>query len=396
MERSLRVMVASVGLTGHFLPVLALARAVRERGHEVLLETSERWRAVVEDLGIGFAQAAEPIAPPGSSNETGGPTLASAARSLAPVLTEFRPEVVVSDLFTLAPALAAEVAGVPRASLIHHPYPISEPGWPPFPSGLRLPRTPFGAAAWRILRPPLDPRLRKGRAQLNRTRAELGLPPLDRYFGAISDGLALVATFPQLEYPRRWPAHVHVTGPMLLDLPHPEIELPPGEAPLVVVAASSAQDRELTLVRTALEALESEPVRVLATTSDAEVSWREAMPGNAAVVPWAPFSQVLPQASLVITSGGHGTVARALADGVPLLVCPAGADQPENGRRVAWAGAGLVLSRRLLGPGRLRGTAKRLLTDESFTRRAKEIAAWSRDNDGSDHAAELVERYASR
>ncbi len=246
---------------------------------------------------------------------------------------------------------------------------------------------------------PVHPSIRgcaAGAADLNQARAELGLAPIERFFGAISDGLALVATFPQLEYPRRWPAHVHVTGPMLFELRHPEVELPEGDLPLVVVAASTAQDPEMTLVRTALEALCDEPVRVLATTSGALGKWSGPVPENAAVVDWVSFSQALPATSLMITSGGHGTVARALVEGVPLLVCPAGADQPENGIRAAWAGAGLVLPRRLLGARPLRWSVRRLLADSRFAARAGEFAAWSLENDGARRGADLVERYAAR
>ncbi len=69
--------------------------------------------------------------------------------------------------------------------------------------------------------PVLEAGLRRGRRELNETRAALGLPALDDYHGAISRELALVATFPQLEYPRRWPAGVHVTGPMVFEMPLP-------------------------------------------------------------------------------------------------------------------------------------------------------------------------------
>ena len=222
----MRALLGSAGLIGHVTPVLALARRLRERDHEVLVATSERWRDVVDELGASFASAPEHVVAPGADGD--GTTVAEAARSLVPTMTEFDPDIVVSDLFTLAPALAAEKAGVRRASLIHHPYPVSEPGRPPFPAGFRAPRTPIGAAVWRLARPSVDPRMRRGRRDLNQARAELGLAPIERFFGAISDGLALVATFPQLEYPRSWPPDVHVTGPMIFELPHPEVELPAG------------------------------------------------------------------------------------------------------------------------------------------------------------------------
>ncbi len=95
----------------------------------------------------------------------------------------------------------------------------------------------------------------------------VGLEPIDRLHGGISDELAVVATFPQLEYPRAWPASVHVTGPFGFELPYPDIELPEGDEPLVLVAASTAQDPDCRLIRVALEALADEPVRVLATTN---------------------------------------------------------------------------------------------------------------------------------
>ena len=55
--------------------------------------------------------------------------------------------------------------------------------------------------------------------QLNETRRRLGLPPQDQVHGGISRVLALVATFPQLEYPRSWPAGTHVVGPLMWEPP---------------------------------------------------------------------------------------------------------------------------------------------------------------------------------
>ncbi len=52
-----------------------------------------------------------------------------------------------------------------------------------------------------------------------RRARRLGLPPLAHVHGGISASCALVATFPQLEYPRAWPAHVHVVGPLMWEPP---------------------------------------------------------------------------------------------------------------------------------------------------------------------------------
>jgi MGT family glycosyltransferase len=388
--------VAAFGDAGHAFPAIALARALGRRGHEVLVETWERWREAVEAEGLAFTAAEEyKTFPPPAPGSAEGASAADAARALVPLMEEFTPDVVVSDVLTVAPALAAEKAGRRRATLIPHVYPVHEPGMPFFSFGAQPPRTPLGRAMWRAWLPVLTSGLRRGRREMNETRAAVGLPPVDRFHGGISAELALVATFPQLEYPRRWPPHVHVTGPMHFELPYPEIELPEGDAPLVLVAPSTAQDPELRLVRATLEALAEEPVRVVATTNRAGSGALPDAPRNAVVVDWLSYSQVMPKAALVVCHGGHGTVARALGAGAPVLCCPAVGDMAENGARVAWAGAGLMLPWRLLGPGQLRWAAGRILGDRQFAARATEIAGWATANNGANRGAELVEQLGS-
>jgi len=391
----LRILVAAFGDAGHAFPAIALGRALAGRGHEVVVETWEERRGAVEGAGLGFAAAEEyRMFPPPEPDSDDGQHAAEAARALLPLLEEMRPHAVVSDILTLAPSLAAERAGVPLATLIPHIYPVVEPGRPFFAIGLRSPRTPLGRAAWRTGQRALDVGLEHGRRDLNRQRERLGLSPLDRFHGGISPELALVATYPQLEYPRSWPAGVAVTGPMTFELPHPEIELPPGDRPLVLVAPSTAHDSDNHLVRTALAAFAAEPVRVVATTNRVKPQRPVEVPPNAILVDWLSYSQLMPAASLVISHGGHGTVARALGAGTPVLISPITGDMSETAIRVAWAGAGLSLPWRLCRPGPLRWAARRILGDRSFTARAGEIAAWGRANDGAERGAELVERLA--
>ncbi|HEX5376857.1 MAG TPA: nucleotide disphospho-sugar-binding domain-containing protein [Solirubrobacterales bacterium] len=391
----MRFLVAAFGDPGHVFPAIALGRALHGRGHEVTIETWEERREAVEGAGLGFAAAEEyRMFPPPDPDSPEGAHAAEAAKALLPLLEETRPHAVVSDILTLAPTLAAEKAGVPLATLIPHIYPVVEPGLPFFAVGLQPPRTPVGRAVWRAGQRALNIGLEQGRNDLNRQRARLDLPPVDRFHGGISPDLALVGTFPQLEYPRRWPAGVEITGPMTFEIPHPEIELPPGEEPLVLVAPSTAHDSENHLVRTALAALADEPVRVVATTNRVVPQRPIDVPANAVLVEWLSYSQLMPAASLVISHGGHGTVARALGAGTPVLICPIIGDMSETAMRVAWAGCGLSLPWRLCHSAPLRWATRRLLEDRSFARRAGELAAWAAENDGAERGAELVEQLA--
>lgn len=359
----------------------------------MVLETWEQWRDAVQAAGLGFAAAEQyQVFPPPPPDSKAGASAADAARALVPLLEEFRPDVVVNDILTLAPALAADLAGVPRVTLVPHIYPVSERGMPFFAIGMMPPRTGLGRSLWRCGAGLLESGLRRGRREWNEQRARLGLPPEPRLHGAQSRLLTLVATFPQLEYPRRWGDHVKVTGPMSFELPYEDVELPEGREPLVLVAPSTSQDPHSRLIRAALAGLADEPVRVLATTNRVRPMRPIAVPDNAVLVEWLSYSQALREASLVICHGGHGTVARCLAAGVPVLVTPAAGDMAETAIRVGWAGVGRAVPWRILGPRTLRWATRGMLADDRPRLRASRIAEWHAKHDGAERGAVLIEQ----
>ena len=387
--RALRCLVAAFGDPGHVFPALALARALRRRGHDVVLETWPEWKDLVEAEGVGFAPAdAYQVYPPPRSGQAGG---GEAALALMPLLEEFRPEVVVNDVLTVAPALAAELYGARRVTLVPHIFPEGAAGLPPFSIGAMPPRTALGGAAWRTIGRLMNRGLEAGRDDLNEQRRVAGLPPTDRLHGATSPDLVLVGTFPQLEYLDALPSRALVTGPMEFEPPHPDVDLPEGTEPLVVVAPSTSQDPGHRLVRASLEGLAGTPVRVLASINRSGVDPGFEVPGNAVLLDWVRYSQVFPLASAVICHGGHGTLARALGAGSPVLACPAAGDQNENGTRLAWSGAGLMIRGSLARPATIGWAVGELLGRESIRQRAGEIAAWSRTHDGPETGARSIE-----
>jgi MGT family glycosyltransferase len=391
--RPLRCIVAAFGDPGHVFPAVSLARALAARGHEVVVETWPQWQSAVEGAGLGFASADEyQVFPPPRS---GSPGAGQAAVALMPLLEEFQPDVVVNDILTVAPALAAEKHGSRWATLIPHLYPVQGGGLPFFAIGALPPRTPLGRRAWAWTDRILERGLVRGRDDLNAQRKIVGLPPSERFHGGISPDLAMVATFPQLEYPRDWPEQVHVTGPMPFELHHPEITLPPGDEPLVLVAPSTSQDPDNRLVRSALEAFDGSPVRVVATTNRVVPSRPIEVPSNAVLVDWLSYSQVMPEAALIICHGGHGTVARALSEGVPVLSCPAAGDMSETAARITWAGVGLSVRWSLTGPHSLRWAAAEILGDPAFRMKAAEVADWSAGHDGAARGSVLIEALAA-
>jgi UDP:flavonoid glycosyltransferase YjiC (YdhE family) len=319
-----------------------------------------------------------------------------ASAETARLIREVDPELVVADILTVAAALAAELEERPWATLVPHVLPMGEPGYPVYALGGVYPRTRAGERLWRLARPLLMKGEEQGRRELNGARERVGLPPLDHVHGGISRRLALVATFPQLEYERRSrPPWLRVTGPLLWEQPFGEVELPPGDDPLVLVAPSTSQDPEHRLLRASLEGLAGERVRVLATTNRRPPAGSIEVPANARLVDWVSYARTMPRCAAVICHAGHGTVARALASGAPVVACPHAGDMAETAARLRWAGVGVSLPRRFQTARGVRLALNRLLADRRYAARAAALRDWSERHDGAALAADAVEAFGT-
>jgi UDP:flavonoid glycosyltransferase YjiC (YdhE family) len=373
---------------------------LRARGHEVVVETWTRWQDDVEREGLRFAPAPEyHVFPTRGRPLKPYEAVVRAAAVTRELVRAERPDVVVADILTLAPALAAELEDVPWATVIPHVDPRGAPGFPPYSVGARLPRTQVGRRLWGRFDPLIGRGLELGRTELNETRRRLGLPALSHVHGGISRSLALVGTFPQLEYPRPGGGEpgTHVVGPLQWEPTFGDVELPDGDPswPVVLVAPSTAQDAEHVMLRAALEGLADLPVRVLATTNRREPATALRVPAHVRLVDWVSYSRTMPRCDLVVCHAGHGTLVRALSSGCVVVACPAAGDMNENAARVDWAGAGVRLPRRLVSATGLRLAVTRALAAPALRARARELAAWNAARDPADRAAELVEGLAA-
>jgi UDP:flavonoid glycosyltransferase YjiC (YdhE family) len=394
-RNELAFFLGAFGDPGHAFPMLALGSRLAARGHVVTLETWSRWREYTEAAGMRFVAAPEyPVFPTRERPLKPYEAVVLATAHTRRAIVAARPDAVVHDILTLAPAMAAELEGLPVATLIPHVHPAGVPGFPPYAFGARPPRTAAGRALWRRLERPVQRGLRRGREELNDTRAQLGLAPVNRLHGGISTRLCLVGTFPQLEYPRPPVESTHVVGPLLWEPPADDVEPPPGDQPLVLVAPSTAQDPEHRLLRAVLAGLASEPVRVLAASNRRPIGRPLPVPANARLVDWLSYARTMPSCSLVICHAGHGTMARALASGCPVVAVPAAGDMNENAARLDWAGAGVRLPWRLLSPLTLRLAVRRALGVPDLAARARELAGWAAAHDSAERAADLVEGLA--
>jgi MGT family glycosyltransferase len=236
---------------------------------------------------------------------------------------------------------------------------------------------------------------------LNDLRHRRGLDPLDHAFDAYlcADRL-LVQTCEAFDFPiTPAPGNLRYVGPAL-DAPdwvEGEEWMSPWAAddprPLVVVSLSSTFQNQRRTLQQAITALGMLEVRGLVTLGPAMQTESFDVPQNVVVVEAAPHGQVFPHADAFVTHGGHGSVMKALAHGVPLVALPMGRDQDDTAIRIVERGLGLRPKRK---PTSIAGAVRRVLTEPSFRAAADRMAATIRDDVAADRGIAELEALAAR
>ena len=232
---------------------------------------------------------------------------------------------------------------------------------------------------------------RRGLDRLNALRAEHGLAPLATFWDQVHRAQReLVMTSPDFDFPGTLPDGAVYVGPVLDDPAWVEPWAPPpGEGPLVLVALSSTFQDQVACLQRVVDALATLPVRGLVTTGPALGPADLRAAPNVTVVASAPHSQVLAHAAAVVTHGGHGTVVKALAAGVPLVVAPHGRDQADNAARVTARGAGVAI-KSTATPAAVAAAVRTVLDDPGYRAGAERLgAAIRRDAAGGALVREL-------
>jgi UDP:flavonoid glycosyltransferase YjiC (YdhE family) len=108
----------------------------------------------------------------------------------------------------------------------------------------------------------------------------------------------------------------------------------------------------------------------------------------------APHTWLFPRMAAVVHHGGAGTTAAGLRAGVPSIVVPFFGDQPFWGQRVAALGVGPApIPRQKLTADALAQAIQHATTDTTMQRKAAELGAKIRAEDGVAEAVKQIERY---
>ncbi|ANZ43017.1 hypothetical protein BBK82_25470 [Lentzea guizhouensis] len=401
------MLVASLPFAGHVGVMAAVSNELVRRGHDVVAYTGAkyhhrfvgaRWLPWTDAPDFDDAALARTF--PRVGNLKG---MRSNLANFADVLVGTAPgqvrdvlredfDLVVTEHLAFGAGMAAELRGVPWATVSLTPLTLPSRDLPPFGLPLMPAATGLERLRDRVLRPVVESVAPRATDPLfDRARKQVGLDPRRRAFEAsYSKDLLLAQAVPGLEYVRSdLPAHVHFVG-RLIDPPKP-MALPDWWPDLdgrtvVHVTQGTLETGADDLVRPAIEALADLDVLVVATGPGLA-----GVPGNVRTAPFIPHDLLLPRTDLMITNGGWGGVLAAVEAGVPIVVVPGSLDKPEVARRVAWSGVG-VRTR----PVHLRKAVEEVLGEPRYRERARELGSGIKAAGGAARAADLVEALMRR
>jgi UDP:flavonoid glycosyltransferase YjiC (YdhE family) len=202
--------------------------------------------------------------------------------------------------------------------------------------------------------------------------------------------------------PPDWGPDVHVTGYWFLDPPAgwspPEalVEfLQAGPVPVFVGFGSMSSRKPEETTALILQALAQAGQRAVILPGWGGMSTTD-LPETVIAVESVPFSWLFPRVAAVVHHGGAGTTSIGLRAGVPSVVVPFFGDQPYWGRLLADHGVGpSPIPRKKLTAERLAQAIRVAVTDPGMRRRATDMGAAIRAEDGVGRAVEVVGRIQS-
>jgi UDP:flavonoid glycosyltransferase YjiC (YdhE family) len=356
-----RILFTTFPALGHLHPLLPLALAAQDAGHEVRLATgadlvswASRCGVDAHDVGPGgvevHATAARDFAGRSQTAHMFTQVWPSAALAgLVELTSSWRPELVIHEEQEYAGVLLAALLGVP---CVTHSW--SAPA-----------RPAAACAAQRELLDPLWQQWIPGQAA--RRTGDLYLDACPPPFQ--TDALAAIArTSPVVTVrPGTFDGPPEPPPPWLDRMPRPAAYVTQG-----TVAEFSVPD----LLRRIAFALAAQFASVVVTTGPNPVESLGDLPPNVRAMTYVAQSLVLPHVDLLVSHGGAGGTLGALLHAVPHLVLPGpGMSQISSAAAIARIGAG-----RQLGPDERDGesiaqAARQLLGDPSFGAAAARVRA---------------------
>jgi len=365
----MRVLFTLAGGGGHLEPLVPIARAVAEAGHTIAFTGRPVMAGRVRELGFEMFVTGPP-GPEAPAMRTpllevdlerearvlrdgfAGRIAGERANGVLKVCAAWPPDVLVCGEMDFGAMVAAERAGLPFATvLITATNAFVRP---------------------EVVAEPLDALRAQHGLPAESPREPLVLSPFpDRLRPLPPNALALCAALPQR---------------------------PPTDAKTVYFTLGTIFNLESgDLFERVLEGLRELPFDVVATVGrNLDPDELGPQPANVRIERYLPQSEILPRCRAVVSHGGSGSLLAALAHGLPSVLLPMGADQPQNAARCEQLGVARVLDAVRATPETVHDAVTDVLTGPSYRSAAERIADQIAALPGPEHVVGAIERLVGR
>jgi UDP:flavonoid glycosyltransferase YjiC (YdhE family) len=401
----MKIVIATCGSRGDVQPILALAVALRDAGHDILLAAPPDFAAWVESYDCRFrplGSKVEPILEQCPNAHTLRPAIIFLHFVRQELKIQFRelPDIVAGADLVIGASLAfglhtiAQHQGIPYVFIALTPQ-LFPSGHHPFLAfrNHRMPRC-LNRLSWNFSNF-MDNINTK--ALINRERRRLGLKPIREAWGHILGSHVILATDrilgtvpPDVEQTYFQTGYFHLGQKEELDR-DVEAFLDAGPPPLHVGFGSMPSRDLQALTPLVLDAVRSVGHRVIVSCRRFN-GGRLVSDRNCFFIQNSPHHALFPRMAAVVHHGGAGTTATAARAGVPQIIVPHILDQYYWANRIHHAGVGPEpVWRSRLTRKRLAKAVEECLSSETMRRRAKEISALIQSHNSLGVAVKAIE-----
>lgn len=399
-----RFLFSGAAAYGHFHPLVPLATALKEAGHEVAFATGPSRRTMLEAAGFTFFPIGGDIQLDAEYQQVKAhlktmpldleselfayPRLfiGIGSRLRTPQLVEigqnWQPDMIIREAAQYSAAVAAEYLRIPHAVIA-------------FAASLK------GHAIFE----------REAASQLDPIRRQWVLEPdpdlksLYRYLQlSYSPPTFSTKAIDRPEVAQTVPATTHFIRPEFFDQAHNETlpdwieQLPPQPTVYVTLGTEVNSEPELypRVMQTIIAGLRDAPVNLIVTLGrDKDPADFGPQPPNVHIERYIPQSLLLPRCDLMVMHGGSNTLLAALDIGLPTVVVPLIADQFFNAQVMQSLQLGQVVQREQLTPASIRAALEEVLANPLYRQNTERLQAEMHALPNQQYAVELVEQVVA-
>jgi UDP:flavonoid glycosyltransferase YjiC (YdhE family) len=403
-------LIHGAGSHGDILPLIAIGRELQTRGHAVhffsdpyFIKNSQKEGLASTPITNGFWT--ESLKSPHIYDPLKIHSLISngcvvygelALKEMESHIDNAQTTVTICNKLAYSGRLLSDLRGCPNVTVHYAPYSIRSSISPPryLPRTIKLPVAANKMYWWLLDVFFID---RVYTKPLNILRKKLGLKPIQRMFNKwMYDSEVQLGMFPTwfAQTQSDWPAHFQKTGFPLFDsgdgtLPENVMAfLDAGEKPIAFTAGTFNTSSDDFFAVSVKACQQIGKRAMLISPSQEQIS--QSLPDGAAHFSYVPFGALMPHLAAFVHHGGIGTLAQAMAAGIPQLIRPIFGDQFDNAQRTTDLGIAKEVLPKDYTPDNVAKALTELVDNPVYKQNCLRYAAMLEKENGISNACDAI------